>query len=394
MISLYSYKAIDDNGRHVSGRVRRSSELEALSYLRAKGWYPVSITRHGSLAANLLEGRSGTKEELALLCRQLSFFLESGIDTAYAFELSLDQGKTSLQARLKEIHLRMQKGEALSSCAEENFPTFMTEAIRIGEASGRLGEVFGALADYYEQSHKTIQAVKSALAYPIVVTSLLVLVAIGSLVYVVPAYSDMYASYDAELPGSTQALINLSSFVLDNKVTILAMIFLLAGFFYLGRKKLKEHFDGLALRLPVMKHVFIKYLNLRFVQSLNLLLSTGLSIPEAIDIASNALSNSYAKKNIRTGFLTLQQGTSLSRIFSLTGFFEPVVVSMVRVGEETGRLPDVLSRTATHLQSEMERFTQNLSRIIEPVITLALGIFLAFIMLALMLPAYELANII
>ncbi len=401
MPSFY-YRAVDKSGKTKTGRINRPNATSVAEFLKVSGLFVIEVKKSGFLTADITEldifKAAVSTRELSAFCRQLAFILDAGIEVAPALGIILRQATGK---RLKEtvyaVRERLLGGDSLYNAmkASDEFPALLVEMVNVGEVSGSLPSVFLQMADYYEKSHKTQEDIKSAMLYPAVVSTMMLAVVIVSVVFVVPNYAMMFEQSGAQLPGLTRALIAVSDFTTHNAVLLLCFLFLSAvGIMYARQTPYgRKFFDGCKLNMFVLSSVYIKMMNLQFAQAFCLMTGAGLRLIDAATIAKNVIGNAVVGDILDDVINKMAAGAALSDVLESEKYFEPILCGMMRVGEETGRLPEAMAKCADYFQNEADALVLRLNKLIEPLITLILGLVLGFIMLAIMLPAFSLTNV-
>jgi len=391
---LYKYKAANEEGKTILGTVERNQSEEVTEYLIQKGLYPLKVrklTLFDRDISDILKKPIRLKS-LALFCRQLSFFMESGVLLPRALQIMSSQSKDKrVQRMLIDIYEHSSGGKSLSECLRSApVPLLLPIMCRIGEESGKLGESIEQMAEYYEKEYKDSQAVTTALIYPMILAVMMVAVLILSIVYVIPNYAAIFAMEGIILPLPTRIMLAMGDFVSDYSVIIIATVFgliiSLVAFFNTQRGKAIMGF--IKVRMPLWR----LGMSLCFCRCMSMLLSSGMPISEALMITYEAIGNVYLSSTFNNMCTGLKQGRKLSAVLAEAKWFDILLINMVEIGEETGSLSQPISQCAEYYQSERERASDLITKLAEPVIMIVLGGVLALIMLSVILPTFELIN--
>ena len=391
---LFYYKAADEAGKILKNTIDKDNQAEVTEYLSSKGLYPLKVRKLSLLNMEIsdLIKKPVSLKTLALFCRHLSFFMESGVLLPRAFKIMSAQAKDKrLKRMLMDIHEHSLGGKSLSECLKlAPVPLLMPALCRIGEESGRLNESIRQMADYYETEFKNKQSVTGALIYPAAMAVMMFAVMILAVVHVLPNYAAMFEAEDIPLPLPTRILMDGSYFILDNSVFILlsAILFALLVFLFLRSPRGKIVTGFIKLRIPFWR----LGMNLRFCKCMAMLLSAGKPASEAIYIIRDAIGNAYLDNTFSYMTLCLKQGRQLSNLLTEVKHFDFMLINMVEIGEETGSLCQPLSQCAQYYQIEQDRAYALLAKLAEPVIMIFLGAVLALIMLSIILPTYAMIN--
>ncbi|MCL2664578.1 MAG: type II secretion system F family protein [Defluviitaleaceae bacterium] len=344
-----------------------------------------------------LFGRAGKKKpvpkkELAYFCRQMSFALDAGLPAVNAVELVSD-GK----GRLKSVRESLLRGESLSgelAAFGQAYPPLLISMFKIGEATATLPSVTARLADYYEAQSASEDELRSALVYPAMVACVMLAVILIAVTYVLPNYSAVFAASGAELPPLTSAVMGLSGFVASYGIFIplAAAVFIFVFRFYIKSASGKLFFSRLALKMPVINDVVIKNANLHITQALGLLLGSGCPLVAALPMAAETADNAKVASDVKKMAAMITTGQSFWKLLSKINYIDPLFVSMARLGEETGNLPQTMEKCRVYFRREAETAVKRLCKLAEPIITLVLGLLLILVMLAVILPTFALTD--
>ncbi len=336
--------------------------------------------------------------ELTRVTRQLHILLKSRISVVEGLELVADQIKDRvLKSVFESIIGQVESGRTLAESFQD-YPVLFDELyvsmVKAGESSGQLDFAFDNIASYREKHEATARKVRSAMAYPLLVVVVAAMVVSALVLYVVPVFSSMYENFDAELPALTQLVVQISNAVRDNLtyyVTIgVAWFVTLIGLSLTRRSQYLLH--TLIVRMPLFRNLTIKLITARFCRTMGTLLSSGVDILIALDIASKTTGNRYVTSRIEPAGLQLVEGKSLTEALEKTNIFPKAVLRLSASGEKTGQLGEMLSRAADYYENETDSEITTLTTLIEPMIIIILGVFVAFILVAMYLPLFELVG--
>jgi len=276
------------------------------------------------------------------------------------------------------------------------FDTMYIHLVETGEATGIMGLVLEKLALHLEKQNQMKQKVRKALAYPVFVLAITLMVLVFLLTIIVPTFAEMYADYNAELPLPTQAIIYVSGFVTNYFLLIMLTISSL-GFFiykYIKQENGKRLVDRLMLLLPVTSGFYIKRINTQFCQTMGTLLSNGVRLVDALEISQKSISNIHIAEGVTGIIKAVKQGRSFSASAHEAGFFPQVVLQMIMAGEETAELDKIFLHISETNQQEIDLDLETLTTLLEPFLIVIIGIMIGFVIVAMYLPIFELMNII
>lgn len=399
----YRYHATNLNGRNISGVFEGTEPDAVASMLRRKDFYPLEITliqEEKAYQRDIELNRRIDLHVLAVFCMQLSTILAAGVPLVPALEMLRQQTDNNKMARVVDAAAAaIPSGRSLSSVLSEHadrFPDIFIHMIEAGEATGDLDRVLSRLGHTFEREHKLNKKVRAALTYPGIVAAFAVLVVTALMVFIVPMFIDMYTGFGQALPLPTRALIAVSSFITQNWVVLIICILSLLwiAHLYLSTSQGRYQFDRFKLRMPVFGKLNLKVVAARFTRTLSTMLSAGVTLNVALEITARALGNAMAQKELLFASERIQSGQSLSATLSAMELFPPMVVNMVRMGEESGAIESLLAQTAEYFDDEAEAAMQQMATYIEPMIIVLLGGIILFAVLGLLMPMFSMYSFI
>lgn len=403
---VYSYVARDNKGGKHQGTITAESKQHAIQQLQIKGLYPDKLveeerTFFGLSLGSLKSGRVKTAD-LLVFTRQLSTIISAGLPLLQGLEILAEQTEDPNFAKIIDsIAQYVESGETFSDALKrypKAFPELYVSMVRAGEASGDLDGVLLQLAEYLEASEELKRRIKSAMTYPVVAFSMIILIATGLVIFVVPQFAEIFASFNRELPGPTQVLINLSNalrtpyawaIIIGSIVGIIAFL-RLYGSTELGRYNL----DQLKLRLPIFGDLIRKVSISRFTRTLSTLIRSGVPILQALEIVEKTSGNSVFGKAIKQSSESVRNGEPLSEPLARSGVFPPMVTRMIAVGEKTGELENMLKKISDFYDSEVKAKVDALTSLIEPILIGIMGLVVGSIIIALFLPIFQLSTLV
>ena len=395
---VYQYIAYNENGEVVKGRLLATSEEAAIDLLGYAGYQAVNLKSVvpffsvDKLLASLFPVKPA---ETILFYRQLAMLLESGVDIITSLELLQGQASNrTLKRVLGEVISDLRGGNQLSAALGKHpkiFSPIYYRLLVIGEQSGSLETVLTQIADYMEKDTTTTKNIKNALTYP-VITSIVAIVVTGVLVtFVLPAFGSLYSSFGIDLPLPVRILITTASKVQSYGIYLLLAVFIAAGLalIYIKTPDGRYKRDKLALGLPLVGRVSHLSELARYCRSMSLLFRAGLPLTEVLSLVVQGGSN----RAIAEALINVQQdmvrGEGLSWPMAKNNLFLPMMVQMVRVGEETGKLDTTLLAVARSYEAEAEDRTRSLITLIQPTMTLIIGLIIGLIALSLTSAMYS-----
>jgi type IV pilus assembly protein PilC len=392
---VFSYKVKNAEGAILTGETKVDSRERLVQLMGENGFIPLEIVEKNFITdiSQISIFRKRVKMvDLAQFCRQFSIMLEAGISIAGALDvLRLQTMNPTLKECLNDIYTEIQKGASLSSVMRnypDIFPGILLSMTEAGEASGQLDRVYVRLADHFEKEYKQRQKVKGAMTYPIIILIIALFVVVVMVVQVIPTFGKALSGMNVELPKITQVMLNISDFVISYwYVLVLGVIGIIICFKLLSdSQKGKSIVDSIVLKLPLVADVMKTMMTARLSRGLSTMLSSGVLILESLEITQRILGNSVLMKKMNTAIDQLKQGRSLSQTIGELQYFPPLALSMIKTGEEAGNLDETLRKAANFYEDQLEEKIQKLTTFLEPIIMIALGGVVVFILFSVLYP--------
>lgn len=407
-MSVYEYVALDEKGREKKGFVDATGVAAARQQLRDEGVYPVRIAqarekKNSAVASALQIGffQKVSAKEVAIFTRQLSTLLGAGIPLVPSFTVLLAQTKNPLlQKILAQIRADLNEGKSLTSSMEsfpQIFPPFYVNMVKAGEASGAINLVLERLAEFSESQQDLLSKIRQALAYPLIMLLVGTLVILLLMTFVVPKITGIFADMQQTLPLITVLLIAVSNFLKSFWWLIFLLIFAsIATFKYLTESTEAGHrfWDTARLKAPVWGSVNLKIAIARFSRTLATLLQSGVPLLAAMEIVRNVVNNVYIGEIIAKAAKDVEEGQSLAAPLTASGLFPPMVTEMIAVGEQSGALEKMLNRIALSYEMEAQADVMIMTSLLEPIMILAMGLAVGFIVVSILLPIFEMNQLV
>lgn len=400
----FEFSGKTKDGKPTKGTVEAFNKEQAVKVLQEKEIYTTNLVEKEEkgmlqeLLAPISKFSKVGNDQIVVFTRQLSTMVSAGLPILQALIILKDQARSSkFREFLKEAIAIIEGGSPLSK-AFASFPdvfdTLYVNLIKAGESSGSLDRIFLRLADKYEQRREFRSKVKGAMIYPIIIFSGMVGVVTLMLVFVVPKVTSMYSSMDLDLPLPTKIMISLSAAVIDGwwilAAGILGTIVFLKNFKKTERGK--YFFARLSFKIPLIGRININSDLVELTSTLSLLLSSGVPITEALEIVANSMKNQLFKEIVLTAIEDVKKGGALSATFARSEYMPPIVSQMMAVGEETGKVDEILFKLSQYFESETDQIVKNMSTAIEPIVLVMLGGMVGIIVLAIIMPIYKLTS--
>ncbi len=390
----YSYIAVNRMGKRVKDSVDASSAETAKNSLRAAGYTILEIKELGALNKDIELPFLGnpTPKDMALFCRQFYSILRAGVNVSSVLSMLGQQTENKkLAEAIRDMQASIEKGETLAGSMRKHpkiFTSMLVNMIAAGEESGNLEESFKQMEAWFDKAKRTKAAVGKAMVYPSILIVVMVVVLIVMMVKIIPSFMGVFEDMNMELPLPTQWVMAASDWFVEWwwLVVGILVVGIIGGMMFNRTDRGKHVFGWLSRKIPVVKSLVIRSACSTFSRTLSLLLGSGLSLTDSLDLVALNMSNIYFREAVQTIRAMVSQGWSLSGSMRDTGLFPPMVYNLTGIGEETGDLQGMLTKTADYYDEEVEDATQRLLSLMEPMIMLFLAVFVIILVLAIFLP--------
>lgn len=390
----FNYTAIDRNGKRVRSSLDASSIETAKSSLRGAGYTILDIKEQTTLNRDIEIPFLGNPKakDMAVFCRQFVSILRAGVSVASVLAMLGQQtSNKKLRAAIREMQADVEKGESLATSMRRHpkiFPAILVNMVSAGEASGNLEESFRQMELYFERSKRTKSKVTSAMIYPCVLIVVMIVVLIVMMTKIIPNFLKTFEDMDAELPQLTLGVMAVCEWFKSWWwVPLLVLVALIVGGVLFHRTDKGKHFFGwLARKTPVVGNLTVKTACATFCRTMEVLIGSGLTLTDSMDLAASNMGNIYYLEAIRDARALVAEGTPLRESLVRTGIFPPMVSNLVGVGEETGDLQSMMGKVADYYDEEVDEATKKLLNLMEPAIIIFMAVFVVIIVLAIYLP--------
>lgn len=407
----YSYKAITPAGVAKEGVLEAASETQVVENLHAQGLIPVKImagkagatgsgkTASGKKSAGLFGGKKVGQEDIMALTQQMSSMLKAGLPLDRALGILLEiTDRPAVTELVQGIQNQIRSGKRFADALEESgkFSRFYVNMVRAGEAGGSIDDALARLVEYMARAKELRGTVISALIYPAILAFVAVVSIIALLTFVVPQFAQMFADMGGELPTITKVVMGLADTLQHYWWAVLGgfLLLLMLLQYVLTNDKARTGLDRSMLRWPIVGDLVGKIETARFSRSLGTLLHNGVPLLGALKIAKNTVSNRVMAAAVEESADSLKQGESLTRTLLGKGVFPPYALHMLRVGEETGRMEDLLREVADIYDDEVKTAVKQMLALLEPVLILVMAIAILVIIGSVLLPMINMADLV
>ena len=399
---LYRYIALDKSGKKISSTLDANSKQHLKDLLKGQGILMASCelalqTPQTSLLSTLFEGKVNAKDTF-LFSRQLSVLLKAKLPLLKSIELLTEQFEGKFNKILVDIKDDLKSGSSFAAALEKHptiFPVFYTQLVYAGELSGNLELVLERLTKYLARELDSGDKISSAIAYPAFLLAITFALIIAALVFVIPNIKTMFGQFGGELPAPTQILIDMSEGFNEHWATILTITAAALGSFLAWRQTIngKFYIDKILLKIPIISHYTKTKAVVQFSKTLGILLESSAPLPESLSIVCNIISNRVLIEALNTARENIIKEGKIARYLAETKIFPPIAIYMIQTGEESGDLAHMLTIVGTDYEAELDLMVDTAISFINPSMMILLGLILAWLLMAIMLPTLSLGDI-
>lgn len=404
---VYKYAARSLNGANKMGEIEANDPEEAKAKLRGMKLVPLrvainktknSIEAKKEFSLEFFQGKPVNTKDLQIFTRQFSTLINSGIPVVEALGVLTQSSSTpALKDVLDKAKKAIEGGKGLGDAFAQHprvFDNFYCNMIRAGESSGALDVILGRMSLYLEKTEKLRGQIKSAMMYPTMIILVASIVVTLILIFIIPKFQDMYKSTGGQLPALTQMVVNISEFMQHSWYLLFGA--LIGGFIglrgYYGTPEGKKAFDEMFMKMPLFGDLFTKTGVARFSRTMSTLLSSGVPIIEAIDVAAKTVGNAVIEKSLIKCRESVAVGKGFSGPIAQMGILPKMVAQMVMIGEQTGSLDAMLGKIADFYEDEVDNAVKGMMSLMEPILLVFIGGIIAVLVLAMYLPVFGMAD--
>lgn len=398
-MAQFKYRAKTPSGEKINGVYEATNREEVIMMITANGYYPLLIEEIvSSPNVNLGFTKSVKLTDVSIFCRQFYTMLDAGVSIDSALKiLSKQLPNKRMKEAIAQVEEEVSKGETLSEAMGKHlkvFPPLLVSMIEVGEASGDLDTVMERMSLQYERENKINNKVKSAMIYPIILGIVAVVVVIFLLTFVMPTYVSMFSDNGVDLPLSTRLLMGMSDFLQANLIYLLGVIAIVVVIIHMytktdGGQYVMSH---LKLKIPILNALNHKIIVSRFTRTMSALMASGIPMMKSLDLVADVIQNKVAQDALVRVGERVSKGYGLADPIQEEKIFPEMLASMIKIGEETGALDDILAKTADFYEEELEHQIQTTTAMVEPLMILTMGVVIGFIVVSIMTPMFEMYN--
>lgn len=399
---LFNYQSVDQTGAPKTGSIDAANVDIAIASLQRRGLVITSINEEGKkgglLSTNINWLERVSNKDVVILSRQLATLFEAQVSALRIFRLLGAEAENKLLGRnLVQISDDLQAGSTISAALQKHpkvFSEFYVSMVKAGEESGKLNETFSYLADYLDRTYELVSKAKSALIYPAFVMMTFITVMVLMFTMVIPKISAILVDSGQDIPVYTKVVLGISNFLVNNGFIMLAVV-IIGGFFlvrFIRTPAGSAIFDQFKLSIPYLSNLYRKLYWARLSDNMNTMLSAGIPMIRSLELTSSVIDNSIYKKIIADAVESVKAGKTVSESLSGNGEIPGIMIQMMRVGEESGELGNILKTLARFYAREVTTAVDALVDLIEPLMIVMLGLGVATLLASVLIPIYNVAS--
>lgn len=393
MPSKFRYTAVDASGNSVSDTLNADSPEHLMSQIHAKGLY---CLEYEELGVNNAVASKLKLKSLVIFCRQLGTMLNAGIPISQSLHNIQDKADSPRSRKVfSQLYEDVQKGNSLSIAMQLQpgmFPSLLVNMILAGEAGGTLDSSMNRMADHFDKEMKLSNKIKAALVYPVILSVLAIAVVLLLVTFVLPTITNMFPA--EQMPATTKVLLAFSDFLINQWyiVLIFLIVVIVGGRLAFRLPEVKYEIDRILLTMPIIGKLNRTIYSARCARTFASLYLSGVQALDMIEITGKVLGNTFLVRRFDEVISLVSRGEYISKAIANTESFDPMLSSMLYIGEESGSLGDILSKTADYFDGESETALQRMVALIEPAMLVIMGIIIAFIVISIMQPIFTMYN--
>ncbi|AOW76676.1 type II secretion system protein F [Colwellia sp. PAMC 20917] len=400
-LDTFVWQGVNRKGKKVNGELPATSMLELKSQLRKQGITPGKVKKKAKSIFGNANDKKIIPADIAIVTRQIATMLGAGVPLVQTVEM-IGKGHSNgnMQRLLGDINNKLQSGIPLSECLRDHpqyFDDLYCDLVSSGEQSGALETIYDRIATYKEKAEALKSKIKKAMTYPISVLVIAFIVTSILLIFVVPVFQDIFASFGAELPAFTLFVIAISEFMQAYWYLGLAGLFIASFFFkkaHLNSQSFRDRVDRIILKIPVIGALLEKAAVARYARTLSTTFAAGVPLPDALESAAGASGNAVFRIAILEIRAEVSSGMQMNLAMRNCNIFPDMVIQMVAIGEESGAVDDMLAKVATIYEQQVDDAVDSLTSLLEPMIMAVLGVVIGGLIIAMYLPIFEIGKVV
>jgi type IV pilus assembly protein PilC len=401
-MATFTYEAVDPMGRTIRNRIDADTEQAAIGRLHEQQFHVLNVKQASGNVTKATVIASRTQkvklQSLVVFSRQFATMINAGISIIKCLDILESQTKDEgLKAVISIVRKDVKEGSTLTDAMSKHPNTFnklFVNMIKAAEIGGILDSILDRLAGFVEKEMEIKHKVKSAMMYPTIVLVFAFLIVVALFVFVLPRFKDIFTSMNVDMPPTTQALFTISEFMIHFWwIAITIGVGLYVAFIQYGKtEKGRYNIDGLKLKMPVFGELSLKVSVSRFARTFGTLISSGVPMMRSLEIIGETSGNAVLAEAVANARNSIREGQKISQPLAASGLFPAMVTHMIDVGEETGRLSEMLCKVAEFYDNEVEAMIKGLTSLIEPMLIVFMGVVVGFIAISVMSPIFKLVS--
>ena len=400
-LDVFIWQGVNRKGKKINGELPAKNIIELKTQLRKQGITPSKVKKKAKPLFGMSGDKAITPSDIAVISRQIATMLGAGVPLVQTIEMiAKGHNNGNMQKMLGEIGNRLSSGIPLSECLRDHprhFDDLYCDLVASGEQSGSLETIYDRIATYKEKAEALKAKIKKAMTYPIAVLVIAAVVTSILLIFVVPVFQEIFASFGAELPGFTLFVVGISEFMVAYWHLGLGAIFAFIFLFkraHRNSQKLRDQVDRQILKLPVIGDLLEKAAVARYARTLSTTFAAGVPLIDALESAAGASGNAVFRDAILEVRAEVTSGMQMNLAMRNASIFPDMVIQMVAIGEESGAVDDMLSKVANVYEAEVDNAVDNLTALLEPMIMAVLGVVIGGLIIAMYLPIFQIGMIV
>lgn len=400
-LDVFTWQGVNRKGKKVNGELSANNIIELKAQLRKQGITPSKVKKKAKPLFGMGGDKAITPADIAVISRQIATMLGAGVPLVQTIEM-IGKGHSNgnMQKLLATIGHKLSSGIPLSDCLRDHprhFDDLYCDLVASGEQSGSLETIYDRIATYKEKAEALKAKIKKAMTYPIAVLVIAAVVTSILLIFVVPVFQEIFASFGAELPGFTLFVVGISDFMVAYWHLGLGAVFAFIFLFkraHRNSQKLRDQVDRNILKLPVIGDLLEKAAVARYARTLSTTFAAGVPLIDALDSAAGAAGNAVFRDAILDVRAEVTSGMQMNLAMRNCSIFPDMVIQMVAIGEESGAVDDMLSKVANVYEAEVDNAVDNLTALLEPMIMAVLGVVIGGLIIAMYLPIFQIGMVV
>jgi len=396
---LFSYKVKAADGQTLKGQVEAPTREMAVEILRRRKLFVISVIaiRPSVLTLISKKFKKAGADDVVTFTRQMATMVASGLPLTEALRILRNQSNPVMSAVIGEILQDVEGGASLSTALKKHqgvFSAVYISLVNAGESAGVLDNILTRLAANLEKNKAFSNKVKGAMIYPAIVVGAMIVVGFIMMIFVIPKLMDMYQTFNAELPLATKILISSSTWMKNNAILMFGILAGIGTGFSIWVKTVdgRRRFELFIFKVPIIGKLQKQVIMTEFTRTIGLLVGAGISIIDALKISADSVGNSVYQKALLFAASQVEKGLPLAVPIAQNPYFPPILAQMISVGEETGKVDEVLAKLSLYFEAESEQAVKNLTSAMEPLIMVVLGLGVGAMVIAIIMPIYSLTS--